>query len=166
MQTMIQDPAIKLFVLILLFLVHWFIILFFVFYYVVSRQLLSLANTRGLDIFYMVAAAGILLHWMVLKYECIISYMEKMVLYPGYYMGKDPLANPSLFLGFQTTMRNPFIQLSVFVMWGIIAINIAAILAEMFPSRSGTLVNGVAAAYITFIVGLMFVYYKIKDRSL
>jgi hypothetical protein len=44
------------------------------------------------------AIIGVLqgIHWLVLKYECIISYIEKLIINPNYELGSDPTHMPHL----------------------------------------------------------------------
>ena len=77
--------------------VHW-IIFFFLVFYVPTTKLILRTTYPILDALYVCIAIGTIASWVIFKYECIISYIEKKVLYPSYVMGSMPLYHPSLYL--------------------------------------------------------------------
>jgi hypothetical protein len=145
--------------------VHWLIIAYFLLYYYISRALvLSKTEVQTLDFIYLAFAAFIMVHWVICKWECIISYIEKKLLNPSYQLGSDPFDNPSLFLGMNVTMGHPIIQLVVFGIWALISINIAFILIDMFPMHRVLVTGLVGSSFIVFIMMVISLYnYKLNE---
>lgn len=151
-------------VLVALYFLHWAIVCFFLFYYFVSRRLgISEPWCTRFDIFYLLFAVGILIHWMIFRYECVISYMEKRILHPGYRLGDLPFEHPSLFIGMKIGLDSPFVQLFLFTIWAIIALNIALILLHLLPNRKSYTPMLVAALFVMFITTVLNIYNKLTE---
>jgi hypothetical protein len=146
--------------------VHWLIIAYFLLYYYISRAVRGLSNfeVKNFDLMYLAFAAFILVHWIICKFECIISYIEKKLLNPSYQLGSDPFDNPSLFLGMNVTMGNPMIQIVVFGIWALISINIALILVHMFPKHRALVTGLVGSSFLVFIMMVISLYnYRLNE---
>ena len=155
------------FLLIMLFLAHWFIILYTVLYvFIVSRLDLSKGARLVNDVFYVVLVVGTFLHWMILKNECIISYLEKKTLDTNYVLGSDPLKNPSLFLGYDISMANIYMQLGVFIIWSLIVFNVGCIVTQYFDdSRRKVIAQAICVIYVLLIIYMLMMYKQLKETT-
>lgn len=73
----------------LLFIIHWILSLIS-YFYVFFRK------SNKYDYIYFIIVTIIILSWLTNKQECLISYLEKCILYPKYQYGSDPTLHPSL----------------------------------------------------------------------
>lgn len=147
-------------ILVGLFLVHWLVIMYFIFYIPASRTLTNdMSMLLYLDIVYIVLTISVFAHWILLKFECIISYIEKRILYPNYLLGSKPFSNPSLFLGYELSQDNPMFQLINICIWAIIAYNLTIIVTtHLGPGYKHMTTCCIASLFVVFILSFIFLY--------
>jgi hypothetical protein len=111
-------------------ILHWAIIGLFLLYYFVSSFLQDQTWLWFFDVMYIVLSTGILIQWFVFD-ECLISYMEKLIIVPGYQLGDRPYEHPSVFLGTGTTLQNPYVQLLMLLVWAVYALNMSFVFVRL-----------------------------------
>ncbi len=94
--------------LILLFVMHWAVAAFTMFY-------VFFRKSKQYDWIYGVIVTGIVIHWFF-GGECIISYYEKRLLEEDYWYGKDPTVHPSLSLYTNSSVVRYLLGLPVYVL--------------------------------------------------
>jgi len=97
----------KEFTLAILFMLHWSIAIFMVFYVFFRKN-------REYDWLYILISAGAMIQWAFF-HECIISFFEKQILIPGYKWGMNASLHPSLVFYQLDTNISGFIQNSIHV---------------------------------------------------
>lgn len=60
----------------------------------ISFYLLFFAWTKQYDLYFMIYLLLIVMHWILLRNECISSYFEKKALDPTYVLGSRPYDHP------------------------------------------------------------------------
>jgi hypothetical protein len=60
----------------------------------ISFYLLFLGWTKKYDLYFMIYLLVIVVHWILLRNECISSYFEKKALDPTYVLGSRPYHHP------------------------------------------------------------------------
>lgn len=143
----------------IMFIIHWVIIFVYVFYYGLSRAItIDKSVLLRMDVAFVIGAIVILSHWRVFKYECIISYIEKKIANPDYILGSEPLINPSLFIGYPVSMMNKAVQFCIFIVWGIVAVNIAFIIGDYFEEYRIFIAVGIMLLYLIFLMCVKTLY--------
>lgn len=89
----------KLFILLLLFYIHWGFFLFICSYVFIRKIWYNNSACRVLDVCFVMMCIATMLSWCYFKGECIISYAEKKILQPTYKLGDNPGYHPSLHFG-------------------------------------------------------------------
>lgn len=86
----------------ILFIVHWFIICISSFYVFIRKS-------NHYDYVYFGVVILVIISWLTIKQECIISYLEKKLMNSEYQCGEDPTYHPSLTLHIQNSLMQMII---------------------------------------------------------
>lgn len=126
--------------LVFLFIIHWILSLISYFY-------IFFRKSNKYDYIYFIIIVIIILSWFTNKQECLISHLEKSIIYPGYQYGSNPTLHPSLTfysknVGFQTvilTIASILMIVNVSVMMKIYKLNIIFVCLFLIVAVSYTL---------------------------
>jgi len=91
----------------ILFILHWGIT-------AVMTLYVFFRKNNKYDWLYTILVSFVLLHW-ILSTECIISFLEKIIIDKSYFSGKDPTHHPSLFLYNVLPLSPLFITVPIYI---------------------------------------------------
>jgi hypothetical protein len=74
-----------------LFVFHWIVIL-------ISLVYVFIRSSSKWDWIYFLVIGGTALSWLVVRNECVVSLMEKKIIYDNYSVGDNTTEHPSMFL--------------------------------------------------------------------
>ena len=113
--------------------------------------LVNIKNFK-ISIFYLILNFVITTHWLFLKKECILSYLEKKIINNNYILGDKPLENPSveyLYSKLNLNYKNNYLYIVFFYVLPII--NVFIVSFYTLKNKKNLLIVNLLFLFLTLI---------------